>query len=105
MQTTKEIIIEQVKEAVYSIDNKAEIILYGSQARGDARNDSDWDFIVLSNEKFNYKIKQNIINKTVIIELNYNICLSLTFHTKSEWQYYDKLDFFLNIKEDAGILN
>ncbi len=36
-----------VKQEVTKIDPKAEIILFGSRARGDFRMDSDWDFLVL----------------------------------------------------------
>ena len=36
-----------VKEAVLSVAPGAEIILFGSRARGDHADDSDWDFLVL----------------------------------------------------------
>lgn len=36
-----------VKEAVLKIAPDAEVILYGSRARGDYEEDSDWDFLVL----------------------------------------------------------
>jgi len=32
------------------VDDKAEVILYGSRARGDEREDSDWDLLVLTDE-------------------------------------------------------
>ncbi|MBC7890457.1 MAG: nucleotidyltransferase domain-containing protein, partial [Ferruginibacter sp.] len=30
------------------VDGTASVILFGSRARGDAANDSDWDFLILT---------------------------------------------------------
>lgn len=38
---------KRVKECVLSIEPTAEVILYGSRARGDSHEESDWDFLVL----------------------------------------------------------
>jgi uncharacterized protein len=40
--------LQEVKRYVLEIDPKAEVWLFGSRARGDARADSDWDFLVLT---------------------------------------------------------
>jgi len=37
-----------IRKNVDEIDDNAEIILYGSRARGDERQDSDWDILVLT---------------------------------------------------------
>jgi len=49
MQVETKDIPKAVKEAVHQVDPTATVILYGSRARGDARPDSDWDFMVLHN--------------------------------------------------------
>ena len=43
----RDTLLRQVKETVLTIEPTAEIILYGSRARGDSRAESDWDFLVL----------------------------------------------------------
>ena len=43
-------VVGKVKEIVYRFDPNAEIILFGSRARGDWHNESDWDFLVLTEE-------------------------------------------------------
>lgn len=36
-----------VQALIQAAPNTEQIILFGSQARGDAENDSDWDFLVI----------------------------------------------------------
>lgn len=38
----------KVKEIVHRYDKDAELILFGSRARDDWHEESDWDFLVLS---------------------------------------------------------
>jgi predicted nucleotidyltransferase len=40
-------LLEYVKQTICEIEPDADIILYGSRDRGDARAESDWDFLML----------------------------------------------------------
>lgn len=40
-------ILNCIKETVLAIDETAEVILFGSQARGEAGVESDWDLLIL----------------------------------------------------------
>jgi len=40
-------IVKEVQKRILASAPEARIILYGSRARGDAREDSDWDFLIL----------------------------------------------------------
>ena len=41
-------IIKLIKRNISEIDPNAQIILYGSRARGDEHTDSDWDLLILT---------------------------------------------------------
>jgi len=42
-----EVLLQRIKELVCAIEPTAQIFLYGSRARNDARPDSDWDILIL----------------------------------------------------------
>jgi len=52
------IISEFVEQFGYHLDK---IILFGSRARGDAKPDSDWDFLVLVQEELTFHQKQKLV--------------------------------------------
>ncbi len=41
------VLLQRIKELVYAIEPTAQIFLYGSHARDDARPDSGWDILIL----------------------------------------------------------
>ncbi len=98
-------ILQQVKATVRQIDPQAEVILFGSRARGDAREDSDWDFLVLTSYPLNRKNKYVIVD-TVFeqVELVTGEVITLILHEKAKW--YDKYSvtpLFQRIEEDGII--
>lgn len=44
-------ITDLIRKTIYAYDPTAKIILYGSRARGDAREDSDWDVLTIINKE------------------------------------------------------
>lgn len=54
-------ILNLIKDTVRKQEPNADIILYGSRARGEARKDSDWDVVViLDKPSLNFSEKGNI---------------------------------------------
>ncbi|MBF0450296.1 MAG: nucleotidyltransferase domain-containing protein [Candidatus Magnetomorum sp.] len=51
-----------MKQSILEIEPDATIIRYGSRSRGDANEDSDWDFLTLINQETNYQHIEKIRN-------------------------------------------
>lgn len=79
-------IVKEVKQEILKIDPKAEVILFGSRARGDFREDSDWDFLVLLEAPIDRVLYAYILNQLYDLELRNNSVISAIIHTKSEWE-------------------
>jgi len=58
-----------VRNSISSIDPNAEVILYGSRARGDERIDSDWDILILTDYPVNLQTKRISRDKLYDLEL------------------------------------
>ncbi len=56
-------IAEAVKAAAREFDPTAEVTLFGSRARGDARSDSDYDFLVLLNVPVDFKLTTQVFRQ------------------------------------------
>lgn len=54
-------------------DNLKDIILFGSQAYGNATADSDYDFLVILKEKPDWKLKNKISEYCYEIDLKYEV--------------------------------
>ena len=62
-------------------------ILYGSEARGDARPDSDIDLLVLvDTDKLSYADKDRIIAPFYDIELETGVIISTLIMPRKEWE-------------------
>ncbi len=63
--------LKEIKNKVLAEDADASLILYGSRARGDYREDSDWDVLVLTSKKDDGQFKRKISDEIFEVELKY----------------------------------
>jgi len=79
------------------------VILFGSQARGDAREDSDWDLLVLLNkEKRNFSEDYDRYGYPFSeIGDKYGAYVSVKIYTEKDWNRYPSI-FRYNV-ENEGI--
>ena len=103
MDMNREQIIQLVSQtALRNAPQGTEVILYGSQARGDMREDSDWDVLVLLDKD---RVSLDDIDNIGyhIRELGWEIGedINPVLYTKKEWERYAYTPFYKNVKAEG----
>lgn len=83
------------------------IILYGSYARGDYRENSDLDIMILTDlsEEEIIKIRTKVWDFAYDIGLENNIIISVILKNIEDFAYWlDTLPFYMNIQKEGVIL-
>ena len=75
----------KVHDCIHAIIPNADIILYGSRARGDAQKDSDWNFLILIGQDIPEREKLKIRYALFEIEWETDEVISSIIHSKNEW--------------------
>ncbi len=103
MQISHNKLLKEIKQNVLALEPEAEIILYGSRARGDFSPDSDWDLLVLLNGKVNRQRKEKLYDSFYSIELNTNEILCPNIKEQIFWNsaLYKATDFHKNAVRDG----
>ena len=100
---------EFVREINKMLKDKIEkILLYGSYARGDYKENSDLDIMILTNlsEEEIVKIRTIIWDLAYDIGLKNDIIISVLLKNINDFNYWlDTLPFYMNIQKEGVILN
>lgn len=96
-------IVRQIKRRLREIEPGANIILYGSEARGEALEDSDIDVLILLNKnQVKFDDKTRINDALYDIELETGIIISSIIYTKKQWENRPfKTPFYINIMNEG----
>lgn len=99
-------LIQQIKQTVHKSEPGAEIILFGSYARGDQRTDSDIDLLILTNRTTISDFeKKNIMYNLYDVELQNDLAISSVILSKNDWKMkHACTPFFSNVQHDGIIL-
>lgn len=91
-----------IRQNIEMIDPKAEIILYGSRARGDERADSDWDILVLTDYLVDLKKEQVFRDNLYDLELETGELFSIFVYSKSNWDKNQRITpFYYNVIQEG----
>ena len=78
------------------------MILFGSQARGDAQPDSDWDLLVLlDSDSTNLDDEIKYSYPFAKLGWNFNIDMNVLLYTKNDWEKRTFLPFYKNVNKDG----
>lgn len=84
-------------------DNLIQLILFGSQARGESNKDSDYDFLVILKKK-----DKEFINKLRAVELNFmdtfDSLAACLVYEETEWEKRKNFPIGKNIRREGIIL-
>lgn len=78
-------LLDEVKNVVHEVEPTADVILFGSRARGEASIDSDWDFLVLVNGTADDMRVDTIRHRLYEIEWTSGEVLSSIVWSREEW--------------------
>ena len=96
-------IVNQISQAIRRVDPTATAILYGSEARGDARPDSDIDvLILLEGERRDLKHEDQLAGELYEIELATGVVVSPMIMLRKQWENRPfKTPFYINVMNEG----
>jgi len=92
--------ITQLKAETLSPGDR--LVLFGSQARGDANSESDWDLLMLLNkEHLTQKDFDVYAYPFVLLGLRHGEYFSVKQYTKEEWEMRKGTPFYKNVMQEG----
>ena len=106
MMKQKEEILYAIKEVIAQVmPTGARMVLFGSQARNDASEDSDWDILILLDKE---KLEEVDHDKYVypLFELGWKIDVEIhpIMYTLKDWLERNFSLFYKNVEQDGIVL-
>jgi hypothetical protein len=79
------------------------VILFGSQARGDARPDSDWDLLVLLDKKGKITSEEDTRYCYPFADLGFNhgVCICPLIYSTEDWEKRKISPFYKNVTNEG----
>jgi len=106
MNVSIQTILNQTYQGLQTLykEQLEQIILFGSQARGDAQPDSDIDILIVLKHAFVYSQESDRISHLIAnLCLEYNVLISCAFATYEQVQFQNTA-FFRNIRREGVVL-
>jgi predicted nucleotidyltransferase len=83
-------------------DPFAQVILFGSRARGEAKKESDWDILVLTDYPVNPEKEKIFRDHLYLLELEVEEPFSVFVYSKQDWENRQKITpFYHNVNKDG----
>jgi predicted nucleotidyltransferase len=91
------------RTAIQEVASDATVILYGSRARGDAQEDSDYDLLVLVDREPDMELERSIVARLLPLELSSDKILTVLVYNRSQWdsRLYRAMPFHKNVTREG----
>ena len=99
-------IFKEIKTLKRQILPDEKVILFGSQARGDAHEESDWDLLIILNSesanlddeiKYSYPFSQ--------LGWGYNVDFNVLLYSKNDWEKRNFMPLYKNVLSEGININ
>lgn len=106
MGYSKEQILDRIRSAVKKQDPEAEVILFGSQARGANNKYSDWDILILVNAQHIGRDTEKAYRDAIFdVQLETGEAISTFVFSKEEWhQKHAMTPLYDNVQKEGVLL-
>jgi len=99
-------IFQEIQTLKRQILPNEKVILFGSQARGDAKPDSDWDLLVLiDKEKKTREDEDEYAYPFDELGWNYGIAINAMLYTTRQWKQGENFPFYKNVMREGIVIN
>lgn len=98
-------LLQRCKEAIRTVVPDADVILYGSRARGDATDGSDYDLLVLTDRSPDFGIHERLISSIFPLQED-GAVMTLSIHNRTRWnsELYKAMPFRKNVNREGVLL-
>ncbi len=98
-------LLQRCKRAIRTVVPDADVILYGSRARGDATADSDYDLLVLVDRPADVAVHEQLISRISPLEGD-GAVLTLAVYNRTLWnsRLYQAMPFHENVDREGVLL-
>ncbi|MEW6103998.1 MAG: nucleotidyltransferase domain-containing protein [bacterium] len=102
----EQILLMRCSRAIKRTEPSAEVIFYGSRARGEASYDSDYDLLILIDGEVSLEKKEIIYHKLYPIELETEKVLSIIVYSKQQWDtpLYRIMPLHKNVEREGVVI-
>ena len=105
MSMTREEILASIKEKVLSIVPGAKVMLFGSRARGDWHEESDWDILVLTEEEVTHELDDKVFKAVYPISFEiFSVIQTVVANVKDWEQHPGWYSLWLSTKDDLIVI-